>query len=187
MQKMEEKKHFDKRGKKKEILTALAKISQGALGFSERADDGAKTIITGCSISFPVVFSTVLLAKDINRQLMLCAVPVLIGCMTAICYAIKAKMVDISENGGSEDLIEKENTQVIFFKRIVRISLSDFLAEVSDWWPSNKVRTANTAHRVFIMLKKAGIKYQMMMVSIIAFISGMVLSTVFLLLMITGG
>jgi hypothetical protein len=180
--------HQKKNNKKeKKIIAELKPVLDNCRDFSMRADESASSIIKAGSIVISIVGSAVLISTRTDTRLIFAALPVLVGILIALGAALGLRISSLSTGRLEQHLEPKEESCTIYYWGIARLSLSEFIAlvlplpEVTDQKALRKVKST------YAVLASGGKRYQLLMLSTIAFISGLILSTTAILLIFLAG
>ncbi len=149
---------------------------------SSLADSKANIMISINGIIVSILLASITPKLEANPWLLLPTSVLLIGCVTAMVYAVLAARPRVSSTPLTLDLVRRENKNILFFGNFVSLSEADFLEGMGDLMREPERLYDNMVRDIYSLGKVLQRKFALLRISYTIFMISLVVSIVLYLI-----
>jgi predicted metal-dependent HD superfamily phosphohydrolase len=158
------------------ISTVFRIMASNHASLSQMADSKANIMISVNSIILSVVISVLIRHLDENRNLIIPTISLVLVCVAAIVFAVRATRPNISEGTFTKEDIQNKKTNLLFFGNFHSMTLSDYDWAMKELLTSRDYLYESMVKDIYFLGVVLAKKYRMLHISYNIFMYGLIIS-----------
>jgi predicted metal-dependent HD superfamily phosphohydrolase len=160
------------------ISTVFRIMASNHASLSQMADSKANIMISVNSIILSVVISVLIRHLDENRNLIIPTISLVLICVAAIVFAVKATRPNISEGTFTKEDIQNKKTNLLFFGNFHNMTLADYDWAMKEMLNSRDYLYGSMVKDIYFLGIVLAKKYRMLRISYNIFMYGLIITMV---------
>jgi predicted metal-dependent HD superfamily phosphohydrolase len=160
------------------ISTVFRIMASNHASLSQMADSKANIMISVNSIILSVVISVLIRHLDENRNLILPTVSLVLVCVAAIVFAVRATRPNISEGTFTKEDIQNKKTNLLFFGNFHNMTLSDYDWAMKEMLNSRDYLYESMVKDIYFLGVVLAKKYRLLRISYNIFMYGLIVTII---------
>ncbi len=169
-------------GSERGVETMFRTSYRTHVDMSSLADSKANIMISINGIIISILLASISPKIDANPWLLLPTTVLLVGCVTAMVYAVLAARPRVSSTPLTLDAVRRENKNILFFGNFVTLSEEDFLKGMGDLMREPERLYDNMVRDIYSLGKVLQRKFALLRISYTVFMIGLVSSVILYLI-----
>jgi predicted metal-dependent HD superfamily phosphohydrolase len=160
------------------ISTVFRIMANNHASLSQMADSKANIMISVNSIILSVVISVLIRHLDENRNLIIPTIGLVLVCVAAIVFAVRATRPNISEGTFTKEDIQNKKTNLLFFGNFHNMTLSDYDWAMKEMLNSREYLYGSMVKDIYFLGIVLAKKYRLLRISYNIFMYGLIITMI---------